>query len=85
MVTDRANDVLAFKTFIDEQLMRETVPTVDDVIIRWEFENESHEERAATVEAVREALVDMHAGDTGIPAREAIAQLRRKHNLPELS
>jgi hypothetical protein len=80
MVTDRANDVLAFKTFIDEQLMRETVPTVDDVIARWEFENESHEERASTVEAVKEALVDMHAGDTGIPAREAIAELRRKHS-----
>jgi hypothetical protein len=83
MATDRAKDLLAFKSFIDEQLSGETVPTVDDVLVRWECENESDEERAATVQAVRQALADMHAGDAGIPAREAIAQLRRKHSLPE--
>jgi hypothetical protein len=35
------------------------------------------ENRAATVQAVREALAGMEAGDTGIPAREAIAELRQ--------
>jgi hypothetical protein len=85
MATERANDLLAFKSFIDEQLAGETVPTVDEVLARWDYENESDEEQAASVQAVREALADMHAGDTGISAREAIAELRRKHHLPGLS
>lgn len=41
------------------------------------------DDRAATVEAVREALADMRAGDVGVPASEAIAELRRKHGLTE--
>ena len=85
MATERANDLLAFKSFIDEQLAGETVPTVDEVLARWDYENESDEEQAASVQAVREALADMHAGDTGISAREAIAELHRKHHLPGLS
>src|ERR1017187_2989215 len=40
------------------------------------------EERTASVEAVREALDDMRAGDTGTPAREFLADLRRKYHLP---
>jgi hypothetical protein len=85
MAIEKANDLLSFKSVIEEQLTGETVPTVDEVLARWADENESDEERAATVQAVREALADMEAGDTGIPAREAVAELRRKHHLPELS
>jgi hypothetical protein len=85
MAIEKANDLLAFKSFIEEQLTGETVPTVDEVLARWDDENESDVERAATVQAVREALADMEAGGTGIPAREAVAKLRRKHHLPELS
>ncbi|MGO9471653.1 MAG: hypothetical protein ACLQVF_46820 [Isosphaeraceae bacterium] len=85
MDTERANDLLAFKSFIEEQLAGETIPTVDEVLARWEYENESDEERAANIQAVRQALSDMHAGDSGIPAHEAIAELRRKHRLPEFS
>jgi hypothetical protein len=85
MAIEKANDLLSFKSVIEEQLTGETVPTVDEVLARWDDENESDEERAATVQAVREALADMEAGDTGIPAREAVAELRRKHHLPELS
>jgi hypothetical protein len=81
---DRANDLLAFKHFIDGQLAGEPLPTVDEVLARWDYENESEMERAAAVEAVKQALADMRAGDAGIPAQEAISELRRKHRLPKL-
>ena len=45
MATERANDLHAFKSFIDEQLAGPTVPTVDEVLARWTCENESNEER----------------------------------------
>jgi hypothetical protein len=79
MATERANDLQAFKSFVEEQLACEIVPTVDEVVARWEYENESPEEREATLEAIREGFADVDAGRV-MPAREAVAELRRKHN-----
>jgi hypothetical protein len=52
LATERVNDLHAFKSFIDQQLGCEPVPTVDEVLARWEYLNESDEERAVTVRAV---------------------------------
>jgi hypothetical protein len=83
--TERANDLHAFKSFIDEQLANGgAAPTVDEVLARWEFENESDEERQESLEAIRRGFADVEAGRV-VPARKAVAELRRKHNLPELS
>jgi hypothetical protein len=71
MATDRANDLLAFKSFIDEQLAGETVPTVDEVLARWARENETDEEREETLEAIHRGLADVEAGRV-MPAREAV-------------
>ncbi len=35
----------------------------------------------ATVRTVQEALVDMHARNTGIPATQVLDELRQKHGL----
>ncbi len=78
MATERAQDLHAFKSFVDQQLAGESVPTVDEVIARWSCETQSDEERAGTVQVVRESLADMAAGDTGVPATDAIAELRKK-------
>ncbi len=51
------------------------------MIARWNCETQSDEERAATVQAVTESLADIKAGYIGIPAREAIAELRKKYGL----
>jgi hypothetical protein len=51
----------------------------------WEDEQETDAERTETIQAVREALDDMRAGDSGVPVGEAISDLRRKHNLPDFS
>jgi predicted transcriptional regulator len=84
MATERANDLHAFKNFIDEQLAGETVPTVNEVLARWAYENQSDEEREETLDAIRRGFADVEEGRV-MPAREAVAELRRKHNLPELS
>jgi hypothetical protein len=48
----------------------------------WEIQNPAEDEPAATVAALREALNDMRAGDTGVPARDFLAEVRRKCCLP---
>ena len=80
MSTERANDLHAFKCFIDAQLAGEPVPTVDEVLARWEHENESEEEREETFDAIRRGFADVEAGRVR-PARDAVAELRKKHNL----
>jgi hypothetical protein len=85
MTIERANDLRAFRDFLDAKLSNgDGGLTPQECLDLWEVESESPHERAATVQAIREALDDMRAGDTGIAAREAIAEIRRKHSLPEL-
>jgi hypothetical protein len=79
MATERANDLRAVRDFANEQLSNGvTELTLEQCLNLWETERQTDEEREVTIQAVREALDDMRAGDTGVPAREAIAELRRK-------
>lgn len=83
MATERANDLRAFRDFADAKLSNGGAePTLDEAIALWDIENAPDDERDATVEAVKEALADMRAGDKGIPAREFLAEMRRKYQLP---
>jgi hypothetical protein len=72
MATERAQDLHAFKSFVDQQLANEPVPTVHEVIDRWNCETQSDEERAATAQAVRERLAD---------TEKVVAELRKKFGL----
>jgi hypothetical protein len=45
MATERAEDLHAFKSFVDQQVADEPVPTVSEVIARWGHENQSAEQR----------------------------------------
>jgi hypothetical protein len=81
MGTERAQDLHAFKSFVDQQLADDPVPTVGEVIARWDAENQPDEEQADTVQAVKESLADIEAGESRIPAREAVAELRKKYGL----
>jgi hypothetical protein len=46
MATERAQDLHAFKNFVDQQLSGEPVPTVSEVIARWGHEIQNAEQRA---------------------------------------
>jgi hypothetical protein len=84
MSTDRLNDLRAFRDFLDATIskQRDTL-TLDECLDLWEHENSSEQEREETLEAIRCGLADVEA-DRVRPAREALDELRRKHNLPGL-
>jgi len=84
MPTERINDLKAFKGFIEQRLVEGgDEPTLVEALAQWEVANQSDEELAATLEAIREGLADVEAGRV-VPARQALNELRRKHDLPPL-
>ena len=84
MATDRSNDLRAFRQFVECKLSTgEGNLTVDDVIGLWDAETQPDSEREANVKAIRDALDEMHAGDTGIPADEFMAPIRGEYSLPD--
>jgi hypothetical protein len=79
MTTDRANDLQAFRAFVDEQLARGGAGlTLDEALALWEYENAPEEEREDTLRAIREGLEDLYAGRTR-PAEEVLAEIRKKY------
>jgi hypothetical protein len=85
MATERIDDLRAFRDFVDAQLENGgSSLTPEECLDLWIIENSSDEEREEALAAIRQGLEDMYAGRT-CSAREAIAELRRKHKLPELS
>jgi hypothetical protein len=84
MATEHSNDPRAFRDFLNAKLSNGGDGlTLDEYLDLWEYEDQSDEERQETFEAIRDGLADVEAGRVR-PAREALAELRRKHNLPEL-
>ncbi len=83
MTTDRSNDVLAFRSFLDERISRDGASlTLEDALGLWEYENSPEAEREETLAAVLEGLEDLKAGRTR-PARDVLAELRRKYDITE--
>jgi hypothetical protein len=78
VATDRANDLRAFRQFIDEQLANGGPEmTLDDALISWEAENQTDLETGETLQAIQRGLDDMHAGKT-VDAFESAERLRQK-------
>jgi hypothetical protein len=85
MATERINDPRAFRDFLDAALSTgEATLTLDEALGFWESENQTSQEHEETLEAIRRGLADVEAGRVR-PARDPIADLRRRHNLPDLS
>jgi hypothetical protein len=83
IATERANDLRAFRQYIDQQLTNGGAQmTLDDALLNWEFENQTGKEREDTLEAIREGLADADAGRTR-PAEDVIRDLCREHNIPD--
>jgi hypothetical protein len=85
MATEGANDLKAFNAFIEELLTNGgTALTVDEALLRWEYENGSEVERDETLQAIRQGLSDLDAGRTR-PLEEFDREFRAKHGLPARS
>ena len=82
MSTERANDLQAFMSFIDQQLEHGgTLPTLDEALSRWEYENSSEEEREETRAAIHRGLADLDAGRVR-PLEEFDREFRARHGMP---
>jgi hypothetical protein len=80
MATERINDLLAFKGFIEEKLAHAgTNLTLDEALMNWEIENQSDEEREETLQAIRLGLDDMYAGRT-VDGFEFVERMRTCHS-----
>lgn len=78
MSTERINDLRAFKGFIEERLSNGgTDLTLGEVLVNWEIENQTEEEREETLKAIQLGLDDMHAGRT-VDAFEFVERMRQK-------
>jgi hypothetical protein len=78
MSIDRANDLQAFREFLDARLANgSNGSTLDEILELWDYENSPQEEREETLKAIRRGLDDMHAGRT-VDAFESAERLRRK-------
>jgi hypothetical protein len=85
MATDRANDLRAFKGFIEEKLSDGGADlTLDEALVHWEIENQTDEEREDTLRAIGQGLSDVEAGRTR-PFEEFDREFRSKHGLPSRS
>ncbi len=84
MATNRGNDLMAFTSFAVEQLSNSNIAlTLEEALALWEYENQTEAEREDTLQSVRRGLADVEA-DRVKPAREAMAELRRKYHLTAL-
>jgi hypothetical protein len=82
MATDRANDLRAFKHYIDEQLSNGGAEmTLDEALIHWETENQTDEEKEDTLRAIEQGFSDLTAGRTR-PFEDFDREFRSKHGLP---
>jgi hypothetical protein len=85
LATDRIDDVHAFRVFLDEQRANGGAwLTPAQALELWEIQNASEDGEYDAVEAIWRGFADIEAGMVR-PAWEALAKLRRKHNLPEFS
>ncbi len=74
MSTERAQDLHAFKRFVDQQLADDPVPTVGEVIARWDAVNQPDSQQADAVDAVKASLLEIELGESARPAREVVAK-----------
>ncbi len=81
MATERANDLRAFRDFLDVKLSNGGSDlTPEECLELWEVENQTEEEREETLEAIRRGLADFDAGRTR-PAGDVIRDLCRNTTL----
>ena len=82
MSSDAQHELLSFHHFVSEQI-RLGVPysSPEEAVEAWRLRNRTPEEMAEDVQAVREALADMAAGDRGRPFEEFDREFSNRHKL----
>ena len=81
MSTEPSNELAQFHSYVAACLERGEVLSPEDVLDRWRLEHPSHEEFEESVEAIRQALAEMDAGNIGVPLAEFDRRFRERHGL----
>lgn len=80
MSTNAMTELKAFRAFLDEQIERGRAQSSPEQLVElWQRQQDLLE----GVRAVRQALSDMDAGDTGRPLDEFIDEFRARNNVAE--
>jgi hypothetical protein len=82
MTIDPAAELARFQEFIAHHLAKGEVIAPEEALDLWRLENPNPDDFDDTVQALREALEDMAAGDCGVPLEEFDRDFRRRHGLP---
>jgi hypothetical protein len=75
------NELAQFNEFVSQRLISGPAISPEEALDLWRAHHPISEELAESVQAVKEALADMEAGDRGMPFDEFIAELRERRNL----
>jgi hypothetical protein len=83
MSTQVSSDLLRFHQFIGEKLSNGGLSlSPEDALDEWRAQSPFPEEKAATIQAVREALQDIAAGHTQ-SLEDFDQEFRRNHNMSQ--
>jgi hypothetical protein len=82
MARNLSSELQQFYSFLGERLANGGARiSPEEALDEWRAENPSKEMLDESIAAIKKALEDMEAGDTGRPAEEVVADLRRKYHL----
>lgn len=82
MKADTHSELERFQAFVVEKLTNGSSDlTPEQVLDLWRIENPTTDEHAANVDAIREAVADMEAGDHGRPYKEVLDEIRERLRL----
>jgi hypothetical protein len=82
MSIEAYQDLQSFHQFIGQQLESgQARLSPEEALEAWRLQHRSPEEYSEDVQAIREALADMEAGDTGTPLDVFLAEFRKRHKL----
>jgi hypothetical protein len=81
MSTDFNQELQSFQEFIVQQLSSGEPISPEEALDAWRTQHPSPEQYQEDVAAIREALADMEAGDTGRPFDEFDREFRKRHSL----
>lgn len=85
MSIDPATELARFQEFITNHLTQGAALSPEEALDLWRADNPSPAEYSETVQAIRQAISDMDAGDHGAPLDEFDREFRKRHGLPSTS
>jgi hypothetical protein len=82
-ISNLTADLTGFHAFVGEQLKQGKLGlSPEEALDIWRTDHPLPEDFEETVEALREALDDLKAGDLGRPFEEFDVEFRARHNIP---